>query len=99
MVPCWNASSNREFYEGICRQLRGSGEFMPNIGRHQEQNKPGEGEQKLDVELSHVAILRAARVRHKAIGRGLQQYFDSVVAERIPSEFVDILNGEDRLPA
>jgi len=41
---------------------------------------------------SHIAILRAARVRHKAIGRGLQRYFDAVVAEPIPNEFLNLLN-------
>ena len=73
---------------------------MPIIGRHSHPlGSSADGEQKSDVQPSHVAILRAARVRHKAIGRGLQQYFDSVVAERIPSEFLEILNREDHQPA
>jgi len=41
--------------------------------------------------LSHVAILRAARVRHKAIAKGLQSYFDAVVAEPVPREFLHLL--------
>ena len=41
--------------------------------------------------LSHIAILRAARVRHKAIARGLQSYFDAVVAEPVPNEFLSLL--------
>jgi hypothetical protein len=41
--------------------------------------------------LSHIAILRAARVRHKAIARGLQRYFDAVVAEPVPTEFLNLL--------
>lgn len=46
--------------------------------------------------LSHIAMLRAARVQHKAIARGLQVYFDSVAAEQVPDEFLDILNRSDR---
>jgi len=46
--------------------------------------------------LSHIAMLRAARVRHKAIARGLQSYFDSVAAEQVPEEFLDILNRSGR---
>ena len=46
--------------------------------------------------LSHIATLRAARVQHKAIARGLQTYFDSVTAEQVPEEFLDILNRSER---
>ena len=46
--------------------------------------------------LSHIAMLRAARIRHKAIARGLQVYFDSVAAEQVPEEFLDILNRADQ---
>ncbi len=46
--------------------------------------------------LAHVATLRAARVRHKAIARGLQLYFDSVTAEQIPGEFLEILGETDK---
>jgi hypothetical protein len=44
---------------------------------------------------SHIAVLRAARIRHKAIGRGLQQYFDAVVAEPIPNQLLNLLNAAE----
>jgi hypothetical protein len=45
--------------------------------------------------LAHIATLRAARVRHKAIAEGLQLYFDSVAAEQVPGEFLEILSQAD----
>lgn len=72
---------------------------MPLIGRPtQESNASPDGAQKPEAHQSHVAILRAARVRHKAIARGLQTYFDAVAAERIPSEFLEILSRMDPQP-
>jgi hypothetical protein len=46
--------------------------------------------------LAHITTLRAARVQHKAIARGLQLYFDSVAAEQIPGEFLEILHKADQ---
>jgi hypothetical protein len=46
--------------------------------------------------MSHVGMLRAARVHHKAIARGLQLYFDSVTAEQVPEEFLNILKRVDQ---
>jgi hypothetical protein len=34
-------------------------------------------------------------VKHKAIARGLQAYFDSVAAESVPAQFLEILNRID----
>jgi hypothetical protein len=48
------------------------------------------------VHLAHIATLRAARVQHKAITRGLQLYFDSVAAEQVPGEFLEILHKADQ---
>jgi len=48
--------------------------------------------------LSHLSVLRAARLRHKAIARGLQQYFDAVTAEKVPAEFFEILNHAEAQP-
>ena len=48
--------------------------------------------------VSHLSVLRAARLRHKAIARGLQRYFDAVAAEKIPAEFFEILNRADSQP-
>ena len=45
-------------------------------------------------QVTDLTALRAARVRHKAIARGLQTYFDSVTAEGIPPAFVEILEQQ-----
>jgi hypothetical protein len=70
--------------------MTGRGEISP------EAHGVGDNEFIEKAHLSHIAMLRAARVRHKAIARGLQVYFDSVAAEQIPDEFLDILNRSDR---
>lgn len=44
---------------------------------------------------AHIAVLRAARVRHKTIARGLQAYFDAIAAEKVPDDFFALLNGSD----
>jgi hypothetical protein len=42
-------------------------------------------------ETAHSTISRAHRMHQKAIAQGLRKYFDSVAAEPIPEDFLDLL--------
>jgi hypothetical protein len=41
-------------------------------------------------------ILRAVRVRQRAIGRELRRLYEEVVREPVPEEFLDLLHEIDR---
>ena len=71
------------------------GTQMSPVGR-QSQQLPisAEGEQPVQRQVTHLVALRAARAQHKAISRGLQVYFDAVTAERIPDQFLEILERQ-----
>lgn len=52
---------------------------------------PGEIAQ---AHLAHVAMLREARVHHKAITLEIRNFYDSVAAEAVPQEFLILLQDE-----
>ena len=44
--------------------------------------------------LAHIALLRQARVQHKAITLELRNFYDSVAAEAVPSEFLALIRDD-----
>jgi hypothetical protein len=62
---------------------------QPNLGNNADEAVVANSQS------AHIAALRAARLRHKAIARGLQDYFDAVTAEKVPDDFFALLNGGD----
>lgn len=46
-------------------------------------------------QLAHIALLRGARLHHKAIAIQVQKYYDSVASEAVPSAFLILLAEEN----
>ncbi len=62
--------------------------------RENEALDPQESIPKLTAghpDTAHATISRAHRMHQKAIAQGLRKYFDSVAAEPIPEDFLDLL--------